>query len=413
VSKACHRRRETTATPRHHCRDVCRRSLGKLVGRRYNRGTLSAPSPRRVGFLRHNFLPPSETFIYTSIRALDRYAVRVFALHRESAAKFPYDDVLALVDGIPGRLESLLYRITTGSPRYFRWARSVSLLHAHMGYTGVHGLWAARRYGLPLVTSFYGKDVTLRRSLTRFDPTYWHYWAMARRLFQQGDRFLVLSNHMRRALVEQGCPDAKIRVVPLGVDLERFGGARAHRPGKATVLMVGREVDKKGFDDGLRACAAARDRGADLRVVLHGTGGPWRARLEKLAAELRLDVEWPDPALPVPQTMAAADILLVPSRTAKDGDQEGTPTVICEGSAAQLPVVSTRHAGIPEQVEHGASGLLADERDHETMAGHLVALAADPDRRASYGAAGRAKMLREYSVAALRGNLQAVYDELL
>jgi colanic acid/amylovoran biosynthesis glycosyltransferase len=103
----------------------------------------------------------------------------------------------------------------------------------------------------------------------------------------------------------------------------------------------------------------------------------------------------------------------VPSRTARDGDQEGTPTVICEGSAAQLPVVSTRHAGIPEQVDDGATGLLADERDHQTLAGHLVALAADPDRRAAYGAAGRAKMLREYSVAALRGNLQAVYDELL
>jgi len=103
----------------------------------------------------------------------------------------------------------------------------------------------------------------------------------------------------------------------------------------------------------------------------------------------------------------------VPSRTARDGDQEGTPTVICEGSAATLPVVSTRHAGIPEQVDDGVTGLLADERDHETMAAHLVRLAADPALRVSMGLAGRAKMQREYSLAAHRSNLEAVYDELL
>jgi len=388
-------------------------TLGRPAGPRYNLRSLSPPTRRTVGFLRHNFLPPSETFIYTSLRALDRYAVRVFALRREQAAKFPYDDVVALGDSWLGWVEAQLYRMTTGSPRFFRWAKSVGLIHAHMGYTGVHGLWAAQRFGLPLVTSFYGKDVTLRQSLVRLDPTYWHFWARARELFAKGDRFLVLSNHMRRALVEQGCPDDKIRVVPLGVDLDRFGAPRARRTGRCTVLMVGREVDKKGFDDGLRACAAARDQGADLRVVLHGTGGPLNGRLRRLADELRLAVEWPEPSRPVPQTMADADVLLVPSRTARDGDQEGTPTVICEGSAAQLPVVSTRHAGIPEQVDDGATGLLAAERDVEALAGHLVRLARDPDLRVTLGAAGRDKMLREYSVAAHRRNLQAVYDELL
>ncbi|HVK72279.1 MAG TPA: glycosyltransferase [Kofleriaceae bacterium] len=368
----------------------------------------------KVGFLRHNFLPRSETFIYASMRALERYAVSAFALTRDMEEKFPHDDLVVLRREPAGWLHEALYRCTTWSPRFFRWARSVRLLHAHMGYTGVHGMYAARKLGLPLVTSFYGKDVTLRASWTKLDPTYWHFWALAPRLFRRGDRFLVLSRHMRDALVAQGCPADKIRVVPLGTDLARFDGARAERRGGATtVLMVGREVDKKGFDDGLRACAAARAAGADLRVVVLGTNGPHKAALQRLGEELGLDVAWPDPSTRVPGAMAEADVLLVPSRTARDGDQEGTPTVICEGSAAALPVVSTRHAGIPEQVDDGVTGLLADERDHETIAAHLVRLAADPALRVSMGLAGRAKMQREYSLAAHRSNLEAVYDELL
>ncbi len=370
-----------------------------------------------VGFIRHNFLPPSETFIYTSMKALGDagFDVSAFALRRKSEAKFPTEQVTSL-DGVRwGTFNAALYRATTWSPRFFEWARGVQLLHAHMGYTGAHALYAARKLGRPLVTSFYGQDVTLHASWKRLDPTYWHYAILRRRLFRRGDRFCVLSGHMRDALVAQGCDPQKLRIVRLGVDLSRFGGERPARAkgAPATVLMVGREVEKKGFDDGLRACAAARDRGADLRVVVLGTGDAGLPALKRLAQELALEVSWPDPSTRVAAAMAEADILLVPSRTAANGDQEGTPTVICEGSAAGLPIVSTHHAGIPEQVDDETSGLLAAERDVETLAAHLVRLAADPGQRSTMGAAGRAKMQAEYSVAAHVRDLSAVYRELL
>lgn len=369
-----------------------------------------------VGFIRHNFLPPSETFIFNSLKALPElgdFDVDVFALKRKSEQKFPVERVTSLDRVSGGTVDMLLYRALTWSPKFFRWARGVNLLHAHFGYTGVHGLWAAKRLGLPLVTSFYGQDVTLRESWSRLEPSYWHYNLLWRRLFRRGDRFCALSNQMRDRLIAQGCPAEKIRIVRLGVDLARFGGPRPTRTGPATVLMVGREVEKKGFDDGLRACAAARDRGADLRVVLLGTGADGLPALQALAASLALDVSWPDPATRVVGAMADADILLVPSRTASDGDQEGTPTVICEGSAAGLPIVATRHAGIPEQVDDGATGFLADERDVDGLAGHLVRLAADPALRDTLGAAGRVKMAAEYSIAAHVRDLSAVYRELL
>ncbi len=370
---------------------------------------------REIGWLRDDFLPTSETFIYTGLVALDRYRVQVFSLRRHSATKFPFDDVVALADEPWGQVQSFLYRALGWSPAFSRWARKVALVHTHMGFSGVHGLAAARRAGVPCVTSFYGRDVTLR-SVSPFaiHPVYWPYRLLAPLLFAHGDRVLVLSRHMRAALIAQGCPDHKLRVVPLAVDVARFAVERSPtRSRSLTVLMVGREVDKKGFDDGLRACAAARREGADIRVVVLGTGGPLRDELQRLAAALALDVAWPSPTTRVATAMAEADVLLAPSRTAADGDQEGTPTVICEGSAARLPIVATRHAGIPEQVDDGVTGLLADERDHAGLAAHLLRLARDPDLRCSLGDAGHDKMWREYDVSVLRDNLQAVYDELL
>src|SRR5207249_3414606 len=97
-----------------------------------------------------------------------------------------------------------------------------------------------------------------------------------------------------------------------------------------------------------------------------------------------------------------ADVLLVPSKTSASGDQEGTPTVICEAGAARLPVISTRHAGIPEQIDDGTTGLLADEGDPAGLARHLQTIAADRALARALGEAGRAKMLRSYSIEANR-----------
>ena len=369
-----------------------------------------------IGVLRHFFLPPSETFIYESIRSLTRYSAKVFAIAQRSPDKFPWPDVTALRSLPLGSLEALLYRVTTYSPRLFAWARRTRLLHAHLGQTGVHGLAAARRCRIPLVTSFYGRDVTVLSSSSRFSPSYWHFWAMARLLFNRGDRFLVLSEDMRTRLVNCGCPEDKIRVVPLGIDTARFAARepRTQQSGRPVrVLMVGREVEKKGFDDGLRACALAKSRGADIAVTILGTGDVLKTPLQRQAHELALDVEWPAPSSSVVDTMHAADILLVPSKTAANGDAEGTPTVVCEGASASLPIVATRHAGIPYQIEDGVTGLLAAERDANGLADAVVQLAKNHALRVDMGARGAKKMQAEYSVAAHRDRVQTVYDELL
>jgi colanic acid/amylovoran biosynthesis glycosyltransferase len=99
------------------------------------------------------------------------------------------------------------------------------------------------------------------------------------------------------------------------------------------------------------------------------------------------------------------DICLQPSVTASDGDMEGIPVSLMEAMAMGLLVVSTRHSGIPELIEHRVSGLLAEERDAEGLAELLVEAIRNPRLADGWRRSAREKVEREYSLATLHRQL--------
>jgi glycosyltransferase involved in cell wall biosynthesis len=80
----------------------------------------------------------------------------------------------------------------------------------------------------------------------------------------------------------------------------------------------------------------------------------------------------------------------------RENDHEGTPLSVLEAMASGLPVISTRHAGIPDVVEHGMNGLLCDEGDTTAMAAYLVQLATDPALAGRMGTSGRQRALENH-----------------
>ena len=104
-------------------------------------------------------------------------------------------------------------------------------------------------------------------------------------------------------------------------------------------------------------------------------------------------------------------LLLAPSVTAADGDQEGTPVAIMEAMASGLPVVSTLHSGIPEVVKDGVTGLLVPERDVDALAEGLRRLVESPASWAGMGKRGRAVIEQEYDVGVLGGRLVEILAE--
>ncbi len=177
--------------------------------------------------------------------------------------------------------------------------------------------------------------------------------------------------------------------------------------------MVGRFVEKKGHEYGLRAFARARRGGLNARLVIAGDG-PLRGRYERLIAELGLggSVELPG-ALPhekIGALLAAAAVVLTPSVVARTGDREGGLTFAKEASACAVPIVGTHHGGIVEIIDDGATGYLVAERDAEALGDRLCAILRDPalgepPRRRRAGENGAGVRHREAG-AGSRGDLR-------
>ncbi len=285
------------------------------------------------------------------------------------------------------------------------------VVYAHFGGNGVlaQQIRDVCSLSIPLVTAFHGYD--LSSLLRQREPGFYA------RLFARGELMLPVSDTFRRRLTSLGCPPEKILVHRMGVDPARFPfRPRKPAPGEPIrFLSVGRMVEKKGLEVGLRAFARLRREVPNATWDIVGDG-PLRARLEALRSQFSLtDCVVLHGALPreaVGRLLDRAHLFVAPSLTAADGDQEGIPVVIMEAMACGLPVIATRHSGIPELVSDGTNGRLVPEGEPEALAEALRDLARAPDRWEEMGRQGRARVEREHNVRRLDDRLEEILREL-
>lgn len=191
----------------------------------------------------------------------------------------------------------------------------------------------------------------------------------------------------------------KIHLVYHGLDFSRFPPPperKAKRRGPFTIVSVGRAVEKKGYADLLRALALLGE-GYDWRFE-HAGGGALSTRLQEQAERLGIEqrISWhgsQDRAF-IFAMLKRADLFVLPSRLARDGDRDGLPNVLMEAQAFAVPVLATEVSGIPELVAHGRTGWLVPERDPKTLAEALRLLLDDTGLRLRLTEAG-AKIVRE------------------
>jgi colanic acid/amylovoran biosynthesis glycosyltransferase len=371
-----------------------------------------------VAHVKDHFLPRSETFIFTLIRALRRYRSIVLNRHkRQHADVFPVERHYSPAGrfGIwAGVLERAALRLLGYSPYLEHVIRSeeVGLIHAHFGQLGALFVPVARRHGLPLVTSFYGKDLSVFACHPAWQRRFQALWT-------HGWHFIALGPNMVEHLKELGCPPECITIVPLAVDIRQFAFATQQllrREGPVRILTVGRLVPKKGTDILLRAIAALNPSHS-LQLWIAGDG-PQRPTLERLADELGLGetvtfLGWVKHTR-MADLMAQAHIFVLASRTDPEtGETEGSPTVLLEAQAMGLPVVSTLHGDIPFIVRHEETGVLVPEGDAEALAAALDELLRHPERWPEMGHAGRALVESQHEMSQVGARLEVIYDQCL
>lgn len=337
--------------------------------------------------------------------------IKALALFATHAATDPIAIVESL-DFFRYRRDALSLRMFYGLLP-FLGKGSYDIIHCHFGPMGIVGaLLKTLGVGHKLVVTFHAYDVTVtlaHRGRHVYDG-----------LFQTADLLMPISRHWKKRLTELGCPPEKTVVHRMGVDMQRFRFApRSHRNGEPiSLLTVGRLVEKKGIEYGIRAVAMVSERHPEwsIRYNIVG-GGPLRRRLEAMAEELGMHTQvsflGPKTHEAVRDLMMQAHIFLLPSVTAENGDQEGIPVVLMEAMAVGLPVLSTLHSGIPELVLDGQSGFLLPERDVDTLAERLEHLIEHPNLWPEMGWTGRKFVEEHYDIRKLNRRLVEIYEALL
>ena len=211
----------------------------------------------------------------------------------------------------------------------------------------------------------------------------------------------------------------KVNLVYHGLDLSRFPSPPETRPrgGAFTLLSVGRLVAKKGYDDLLDAFSRLPGD-LDWRFI-HIGGGELKTEIEAQAARLGLAdrIEWlgkRDQTEVIAQ-MRQADLFVLPSKIADDGDRDGLPNVLMEAASQKLPILTTNVSAIPEFITDGEHGTLTPPGAPEALSGAISRLAADPEARATMAEAAYERLTTafgmEAGIALIDSRLHEAMDE--
>ena len=236
----------------------------------------------------------------------------------------------------------------------------------------------------------------------------------ARYLYNRGvDAVIAISEGVRAALLRAGVRPERITVVPSGVDplakrarpgaRETLRAAWGVRPEELVVLVVGALERRKGHAVLLDAATMLAPELPHLRYVFCGTGAE-AARLAATAAPLGARVQFLGFRDDVPDCLAAADVVAVPSL------QEGLGVAALEAMAAGRPVAASATGGLAEAVVDAETGYLVPPGAARPLADALRRLGTDPALRVRLGAGGAERVRTRFTMAAMAEGTLACYE---
>lgn len=279
--------------------------------------------------------------------------------------------------------------------RRLRRCNTTSIL-ANYGPTGVALLPVAKQLGIPLAVHFHGYDAYTHSLTEKHSSSYAH-------LAREAAAVIVVSQHMADQLGTLGFSAKQLHLIRYGVDESRFR-TKSQAPESPVFFAAGRFVDKKAPYLTLLAFQKTHQVLPHARLILAGTGELLETT-RNLAAALGLHDAVDFPGILSPEEVAAhmrhatafVQHSITPRVGPATGDSEGTPVAILEAMMSGIPVISTRHGGIPEVLRNGETGFLVEERDFDAMANAMTHLATHPQLAANMGAQARNDALQHHT----------------
>ena len=264
---------------------------------------------------------------------------------------------------------------------------------AEYGTTGAYLAEGCKKARVPLFVHFHGYDASIHTVLDSNRDAY-------RKMFDYSSGIAAVSDVMKNRLLSLGVPAERLHLNACGVDPERFAGGSPETKGPV-FLGVGRFVEKKAPYLTVLAFGKVVQAVPDARLIMVGEGpllGPSRRLAAALGVVMNIEFQGEQPANRVIELMRNVRVFVQHSLEAENGDCEGTPVAVIEAQMTGLPVVSTRHAGIPEVVIDGETGFIVDEGNADGMSARMLQLACDPELAGKMGRAARKHAKAHYTL---------------
>ncbi|PAY20627.1 glycosyl transferase family 1 [Rhodopirellula sp. SM50] len=287
----------------------------------------------------------------------------------------------------------------------------VKVWHAHDYKSNLFGLLLRPFHRMQLVTTVHGWVVHTEKTPLYYKIDKWclpHY-----------QHVICVSDDLYREVSELGVPQDRLTYLPNAIDESDF--CRKSLPADAPMRMdrgvpasrilagaVGRLMPEKSFDQLIRAAAQLLNEGVDLEVWIAGEGSA-RQSLQALIHELQLGervklIGFCDDTKAFYESL---DMFVLASQ------REGLPNVILEAAAMNVPIVSTRVAGVPKMLTDGESGILCDIGDLNGLTSAIRRLARDDQKRASLASSARKLIEKQYSFRKRMERICGIYDRML
>lgn len=225
-------------------------------------------------------------------------------------------------------------------------------------------------------------------------------------------QFVATVSEFSRKWLQERLPAyaSKIFRVYNGIEIEKFrSGPRIAFP--LRIVSVGRYIEKKGFADLIEACRLLDAMGVafDCQIIGSGPLEPvLAAQIQAANLVGKVVLTGPRNELEVIEAMAGANLFVLPCVREVAGGMDNLPTVIMEAMASELPVISTKVAGVPEMIRHGETGLLIEPNAPEVLARAIAGLA--PDALEKMGKRGKALAMEQFALPVTAGQLRSLIE---
>ena len=282
----------------------------------------------------------------------------------------------------------------------------IDVVLAEYGTAGSFITPICKNLDIPLLVHFHGFDASREDILNTFKKGY-------QLMFSYAIKIIVVSHAMKQALVGQGCPETKLLINTYGP----HSGYLNIKPNLESnyIISIGRHTYKKAPYLTILAFRKVLKKHPYLKLKMIGDGELFdvsKNLVKSLGLENNIILLGALERKEIIKHLQSAFLFVQHSLVALNGDSEGTPVGIIEAMAAGLPVVSTRHAGIPDVVIENETGFLVDEGDIDAMAEQIITLLNNRDLAGSFGKKGNERILSEFTLQKHIATIDRLIEEI-